>query len=186
MIFVLIYVATMLVLPILRGKLVDPECLRERHYWARKQKDPWGYLLLYGHWGLAALDGLVLHWSNISIEVQIAALVVFLVGSAVNLWAMTINPFFSSVVRIQRDRGQFVIDSGPYRWIRHPGNCAGILAYLSSGIVLGSWLAALVGLLGAIKMIARLHHEDRLLLDELPGYTSYASRVRWRLIPGIW
>ncbi len=61
---------------------------------------------------------------------------------ALCFWAMAVNRFFSSVVRIQADRGQYVVTTGPYAVIRHPGYTAGILIILASGVALGSWLAA--------------------------------------------
>jgi protein-S-isoprenylcysteine O-methyltransferase Ste14 len=100
---------------------------------------------------------------------------------------MRVNRFFSSVVRIQSDRGQFVVTSGPYAFIRHPGYVAGILVVFASGIALGSWLAAALLIVTSLPfLLYRAITEDRVLLAELPGYREYAERVRWRLIPGIW
>jgi protein-S-isoprenylcysteine O-methyltransferase Ste14 len=91
------------------------------------------------------------------------------------------------VVRIQSDRGQFVVTSGPYRWIRHPGYLAGIVIIVASGIALGSWLAtALLIVLSLPFLLYRAITEDRVLQADLPGYRDYAARVRWRVLPGIW
>jgi protein-S-isoprenylcysteine O-methyltransferase Ste14 len=97
------------------------------------------------------------------------------------------NRFFSSVVRIQSDRGHVLVSSGPYAFIRHPGYSAGILILAASGVALGSWLAA--AFLIAIATPFLLYHvrnEDRVLLSQLGGYADYARRVRWRLLPGVW
>jgi len=100
---------------------------------------------------------------------------------------MAVNRFFSSVARIQADRGQHVITSGPYRFVRHPGYAGGMLLILFSGPALGSWIAwALVILLGTPLILRRAVREDRMLRAQLPGYADYAGRVRWRVCPGIW
>jgi protein-S-isoprenylcysteine O-methyltransferase Ste14 len=100
---------------------------------------------------------------------------------------MLVNRFFSSVVRIQSDRGQHVIMTGPYAFIRHPGYFAGFVIILASGVALGSWVAATVLIIPSIPgLLYRAITEDRVLQAELPGYRDYAARVRWRVLPGIW
>ncbi len=100
---------------------------------------------------------------------------------------MRVNRFFSSVIRIQTDRGQHVVTTGPYAFVRHPGYTAGILIIAASGPALGSWLAAaLVVILSLPFLLYRAITEDRILQVELAGYSDYAARVRWRLVPGIW
>jgi protein-S-isoprenylcysteine O-methyltransferase Ste14 len=100
---------------------------------------------------------------------------------------MRVNRFFSSVVRIQTDRGQQVVTTGPYAFIRHPGYAAGILIIAASGPALGSWLAAaLVVILSLPFLLYRVITEDRILQVELAGYSDYAARVQWRLFPGVW
>jgi protein-S-isoprenylcysteine O-methyltransferase Ste14 len=98
-----------------------------------------------------------------------------------------VNRFFSSVVRIQSDRGQYVVTTGPYAVIRHPGYVGGILFVLASGIALGSWLATAMLAVSTLPfLLYRTVTEDRILQAELPGYCDYAGRVRWRLMPGVW
>ena len=102
-------------------------------------------------------------------------------------WSMAVNPHFEKTVRIQEDRGHRVIDSGPYRIVRHPGYVAAILGFiLSTPLLLGSWWA-LIPAVGAVGcLVVRTILEDRTLRKELPGYDDYTRRVRWRLIPGLW
>jgi protein-S-isoprenylcysteine O-methyltransferase Ste14 len=69
---------------------------------------------------------------------------------------MLVNRFFSSVVRIQSDRGQHVVTAGPYAFVRHPGYSAGILIMLASGIALGSWLAATFLDRAAVPLLPRV------------------------------
>ena len=91
------------------------------------------------------------------------------------------------LVRIQTDRGQHVVTTGPYAFVRHPGYAAGILIIAASGPALGSWLAAALVVIFMLPfLLHRTITEDRILQVELAGYSDYAARVRWRLVPGIW
>ena len=100
--------------------------------------------------------------------------------------AMHANRFFSSVVRIQDDRGHRVVDNGPYSRVRHPGYAGMIPLMALSGLALGSWLAFGLGLLYGALILRRVAFEDRFLQANLAGYVDYAGRVRYRLVPGIW
>lgn len=170
---------------------LDPGLLRERMRPGGKPP-PWGLRLFTGvlfvHWLIAGLDRGRFHVSDsVAPWLQAAALIVFAGGYALCFWAMAVNRFFSSVVRIQSDRGQYVVTSGPYAYVRHPGYGAGVLIVLSSGVALGSWLAAALLAVASLPFLFyRTVTEDRVLAAELPGYRDYAQRVRWRLLPGIW
>jgi protein-S-isoprenylcysteine O-methyltransferase Ste14 len=144
--------------------------------------------VLFVHWILAGLDRGRFHWSdNVPVWLQALSLIVVAAGYALCFWAMRVNRFFSSVVRIQSDRGQTVITAGPYAVIRHPGYLAGILIMVASGIALRSWLAAAMLVVCSLPfLLYRAIAEDRILQADLPGYRDYAARVRRRLIPGVW
>jgi protein-S-isoprenylcysteine O-methyltransferase Ste14 len=144
-------------------------------------------LFCLAHWLIAGLDRGRYHWSDsVPLALRLIAVVVFVLGFALTLWAMHVNPFFSSAVRIQRERGHRVIAAGPYRWVRHPGYAGAIPAIMASGLVLCSWLATALGAAGALWLVWRTAVEDRMLYAELAGYRDYARRVRWRLLPGVW
>jgi protein-S-isoprenylcysteine O-methyltransferase Ste14 len=89
-------------------------------------------------------------------------------------------------VRVQDDRGHRVIDSGPYSVVRHPGYAGMLLGMPFSGLALGSWLAAGIGLVLSALIFRRVLFEDAFLKKNLTGYAAYADRVRHRLIPGVW
>ena len=137
---------------------------------------------------VAGLDVGRYHWSGpVAPWLQIAALVFVFLGYLFMAWATLTNRFFSSAVRLQTDRGQVVVDSGPYRLVRHPGY-AGAIPYLAfGGLALGSWLATLIA---GVPMIVILQRrtllEDKMLREGLSGYKEYAARVKYRLAPGIW
>lgn len=136
---------------------------------------------------IAGLDVGRYHWSsNIPALLQYTSLILLIASFLFVLWAMLVNRFFSSAVRIQNDRGQKVVDSGPYRFVRHPGYTGGMLFVLCSGIVLGSWLSVLPMVIICLFLLRRTSLEDSMLQRELAGYEEYAQKVRYRLIPGVW
>jgi protein-S-isoprenylcysteine O-methyltransferase Ste14 len=171
--------------------MLDQELLQERMH-PGGQAPPLGLklftIVLLVHFIIAGLDRGRLHFSDtVPPWLQGVALAVLAATYVLVLWAMRVNRFFSSVVRIQSDRGHFVVTTGPYAVIRHPGYLAGILVVVASGIALGSWLAAALLIVTSLPfLLYRAITEDRVLLAQLPGYREYAARVHWRLIPGLW
>ena len=107
-------------------------------------------------------------------------------GFALGLSAMIENRFFSSMIRIQADRGHTPVSSGPYGRVRHPGYAGGILIYLATPVFLDSGWALLPALFLTIVLLIRTGLEDRVLRDELEGYPGYARKVRYRLLPWVW
>ena len=107
-------------------------------------------------------------------------------GYAFASWALTENRFFSSTVRIQTDRGHVVCDSGPYRFVRHPGYAGNIPPLLGIVLALGSVWTLIPVSVALIIAVIRTALEDQTLLQELPGYRDYARRVHYRLMPGIY
>jgi protein-S-isoprenylcysteine O-methyltransferase Ste14 len=171
--------------------VVDPGLIGERVHPGPGGKDYMTAILLGPLWLgqhlVAGLDVGRLHWiDKVPFVVQIAGLVAVAAGLAVVQWATAVNRFFSSVIRIQRDRGHQVITTGPYHFVRHPGYAAAFVLFLGGGLALGSWLAVLVGVLMCIPILRRTVQEDRTLRQELEGYAQYAERVRYRLFPGVW
>lgn len=107
-------------------------------------------------------------------------------GYAVGTWAMAVNAYFSSHVRIQTDRGQTVISTGPYAIVRHPAYITGAIAMCGIPLLLDSLLAFPPIVLLCIGIVIRTGLEDKTLQAELPGYREYAEKVRYRLVPGVW
>ena len=114
------------------------------------------------------------------------AFAVFVAGYFFALWAARSNPFFSTVVRIQRERGHRVVAAGPYALVRHPGYAGAIVGHLALPIALGSLWALVPTVAGLALLVMRTAFEDRTLADGLPGYRDYTQRVRWRLFPYVW
>jgi protein-S-isoprenylcysteine O-methyltransferase Ste14 len=184
----LVIFATVFVVSLLS---LDPDLARERMRPGGKRPPLALQLIsvvLIAHWIIAGLDHGRFHWSDtVPPWLQWLSLIVLAISYALCLWAMRMNRFFSSVIRIQNDRGQVAITTGPYAYIRHPGYLAGVLVMLASGLALDSWLAtAFLAICTLPFLFRRVVSEDRVLLTQLPGYRDYAARVRWRLLPGVW
>jgi len=96
------------------------------------------------------------------------------------------NPYLSSVVHIQKDRGQTVVSTGPYRYVRHPLYTSTLLFFLGSGFLLGSWIGVLLGLIIVGILARRAVREERVLRMGLEGYDAYMAQVKYRLIPHVW
>jgi protein-S-isoprenylcysteine O-methyltransferase Ste14 len=118
--------------------------------------------------------------------IQLAALLILFLGSQLGSWAMIINRFFSSHIRLQTDRGHTVVDAGPYRFVRHPGYAGGMLAWIAAPVFFSSIWVIIPALLALAAYIIRTAREDQFLQDQLPGYKEYAQKVPFRLFPGIW
>ena len=171
--------------------LADPELLKERIRPGPGGRDHAVIYVLKGliwtHLIFAALDVGRLHWSaSVPSGLQVAGLVGFAAGFGVAVWAMFINRFFSSVIRLQEDRGHHLITGGPYRFVRHPGYTGIAVGVLSSPLALGSWLSAVPMVVFVLLILRRTILEDSFLRQSLAGYPQYAAEVRFRLIPGLW
>jgi protein-S-isoprenylcysteine O-methyltransferase Ste14 len=132
------------------------------------------------------LDAQRWSWSHTPLWAQLSGgllVVVAFLGWATVLKA---NSFASTQIRVQKERGQKVISTGPYAIVRHPMYAYLLPMLVGTPLLLGS----LWGLLGTVLVLpllaARALGEEAMLFDGLPGYREYATRVRYRLVPGVW
>ncbi|GAB1431837.1 isoprenylcysteine carboxylmethyltransferase family protein [Spirochaetota bacterium] len=192
-IFAWTYLASVLLTILANSLMIDPALLAERAKLQEETKK-WDVFLsvfvaILGPFLTLAVSGLDrrLGWSRFNKPLfQVAALLVFLFGAILGVLSMAANKFFASTVRIQTEREHKVISSGPYRFIRHPGYISGIIASLMTPLVLGSLLAIIPAILVASGYILRTALEDKVLHNELSGYSEYAQKVRYKLIPYVY
>ena len=138
------------------------------------------------HLVVGALDSGRWHLTSVPPGLRVVGLIAMAASLGMFFRSMRENRFFSSVVRVQSERGHRVIDSGPYSIVRHPGYAGMIWAIPFSGLALGSWLSAAIGLVMSAMILRRVLFEDAFLTKNLEGYAAYTGRVRHRLIPGVW
>lgn len=137
-------------------------------------------------WITAGLDTRF-HWSDGMPPLAfIVGVVVAVLAAALIAWAMRSNKFFSSVVRIQKDRGHVVVTGGPYRFVRHPGYTGMSVFTLATPLILNSRWAFAPAMATAATAVLRTALEDRTLHNELDSYADYARRVKYKLVPVIW
>ncbi len=174
--------------------IYNPEVLNERQdYHKKKGTKGWDWFLILSY-GLmqfyiqTILMGLDIAggWTYLGPGWIIPGMVMFLGSLTMLVWAMTENPYFETTVRIQKDRGQKVISTGPYAIVRHPGYVASLLWAFAGPLIVGSAAGLVPGAIAAILMIIRTKMEDETLHAELKGYDRYAEKVRYRLVPGVW
>jgi len=134
---------------------------------------------------LAALD-FRFGWSHIMPILVATGIAGNIISSSLGLRATSENRFFSSHIRIQNDRGHKVCNTGPYRYIRHPGYLSAIIMWLSFPLMMGSWWTYIPEILLIILFVIRTELEDRTLKKELEGYRDYTEKTPFKLIPGIW
>ncbi len=171
--------------------LVNPEVIKHRMF-PRKGTETWDWVWagvfapVYISILVVAYYDIRSGWAPLPMWVWPIGVVLFILGGGLFLRAMAESPFFEKTVRIQSERGHYVVDTGPYRMVRHPGY-VGMLAWLFSfPLLLTSTWALLPTVLAMISLVIRTVLEDRTLQKKLEGYTDYVTRVRWRLIPGLW
>lgn len=171
----------------------NPGLLQERMSLARSDQKGWDKvlfpLLLVATvvWLVfMSFDAVRFHWSPVPVWLQVVGAVVLLSSFYLLFMTFRENSYLSPVVRIQEERGQTVVSTGPYHYVRHP-MYAGILVFMvGTSLLLGSWYGVLVGLIFMVVLARRTLLEERTLRQELPGYAAYMEQVKYRLIPYVW
>lgn len=135
----------------------------------------------------AALDVFRLNWiGRPQPAISISGLILFVIGWWIVTLALETNKFAARVVRYQEERLHTVVDTGVYSIVRHPMYAGLVLVMVGMCLWLQSYAAALAAIIPGSILALRIVIEERLLRQELKGYEAYVSRVRHRLIPGLW
>jgi protein-S-isoprenylcysteine O-methyltransferase Ste14 len=136
---------------------------------------------------VSGLDSGRFHWSpNLHWSLYILAIILTLFGHSIFLIAKRQNKFFSTVVRIQKERGHTVCDTGLYKAFRHPGYFGMLISTIGFPFLLGSLWSTIPAILSILILLIRTHLEDKTLINELPGYREYTQKTPYRLIPKVW
>ena len=171
----------------------NPGLLQERMRLGTSDQQGWDKLLfpllilLFFGWLISiSLDAVRFHWSFVPVWLQFVGAMVLLGSFYLLFLTFRENSYLSTVVRIQEDRGQTVVSTGPYHSVRHPMYTAILVFAVGTSLLLGSWYGVLSGLVLMILLARRAVLEEGTLRAELPGYAAYMGRVKYRLIPYIW
>jgi protein-S-isoprenylcysteine O-methyltransferase Ste14 len=171
--------------------VICPPGLSEERMSPGKNVKKWDYIFIALYTPMnfliplfCACDANRFNWSNsVPPSVSYLASLFVVASSGITTWSVWANKYFSSMVRIQKDRGQKVIQDGPYKFVRHPGYFGGVILYT---FLLNSWLGLIGSFILIVAFFIRTYLEDLTLQNELEGYVEYSQKVRSRLIPFIW
>jgi protein-S-isoprenylcysteine O-methyltransferase Ste14 len=123
-------------------------------------------------------------WSQVPPVVSLLGNVLVALGLFIDLLVFRQNTFGASNIRVEQ--GQTVVSTGPYAIMRYPMYAGVLVMAVGVPLALGSWWGLLlIGLLMSV-LVWRILDEERVLKTELPGYTEYTQRVRYRLVPHVW
>lgn len=171
----------------------NPALLQERMTGLKSAEKGWDVAILLAmnaaflFWLiLMPLDAVRFRWSNVPLVLQLVGEGIMLASFVLFYLTFRANSYLSPVVRIQGERGQTVVSTGPYAYVRHPMYAAALLLFVGTSLMLGSWYGVLVGLLLEAGIARRAVLEEQTLREELQGYEEYQERVRYRLIPHVW
>lgn len=191
----IIYVAIGLIMVAINYTVlrIDPELLNERAQPAKDTKK-WdkailglSFLATLAMYIVAGLDSGRYHWSpDFHWSITVMGIVLTALGQIIFLVAQKQNKFFSSTVRIQKDREHQVCDKGLYHFVRHPAYLGMMIQSAGFPLLFGSlWSIVPIGLM-MVLLIARTYLEDQTLLNELKGYLEYSERIEYRILPYVW
>lgn len=124
--------------------------------------------------------------SDVPVAFQALGLVLFVLSTLFILWVFRENSFAAPVVKLQAERAQRVVSTGPYAHVRHPMYSGMILFFAGVPLLLGSWWGLVMAPIIVVLFAVRIGIEERTLREGLPGYSDYMTRVRYRLLPGVW
>ena len=135
---------------------------------------------------LIALDARRFMWTSVPLAGQVAGAVLVGAGMVLVWETYRANTFATTQVRVQTERAQTVVDSGPYRYVRHPMYAGLVLYLLGTPLMLSSlWGLAVIPLL-VLLLALRTLGEEQVLKADLPGYVEYMVKTPWRIVPGVW
>jgi protein-S-isoprenylcysteine O-methyltransferase Ste14 len=191
-----VFLATMAILGVSGGLWLaktDPALLAERMRPVMQRDQPEAdkkFMLAFGLtlliWFVAIGLDARLHAFSFAVALQALGLAMLLVSAFFIMWVLRENSFAAAVVRLQTERGHHVVCSGPYAVVRHPMYSGGIVFLVGVPLLLGSWWGVATSPVFAVLFAIRCGIEERALVSGLPGYADYTSRVRYRLLPGLW
>lgn len=172
----------------------DPELLEERmSFPVQRDQAPWDrvlmsvFELLFVAWLiLMPLDAVRFGWSEVPVWLQVLGALGIMLSFYFVYFTFRENAYLVPVARLQEDRGQSVVTTGPYRYVRHPMYSSVLIFFPATALLLGSWWGLLISLVFMTLLVVRTALEDRMLKRGLEGYTEYTRIVKYRLIPHVW
>jgi protein-S-isoprenylcysteine O-methyltransferase Ste14 len=171
----------------------NPGLLQERMRFGTSDQQGWDKILfpLMAGFPLVwlifiSLDAVRFQWSPVPVWLQVMGAMILACSFYLFFLTFRENSYLSPVVRIQKERGQSVVSTGPYHYVRHPMYSGIVLFVVGTPLLLGSWLGVHFGQLLVAMVARRAVLEERTLREELRGYIDYMAQVKYRFIPYVW
>ncbi|HEY5882162.1 MAG TPA: isoprenylcysteine carboxylmethyltransferase family protein [Nakamurella sp.] len=143
-------------------------------------------LLWTGWYVLMGFDIRANGTDQIPVAIQVVAALALLLSVGIVLLTFRENSYAAPVVKLQKERGQTVVTTGPYGLVRHPIYTGAVVFFLTTPLLLGSWWGLALAPVIIVVLALRSVLEERTLTAELAGYGDYVARVRYRLVPLVW
>jgi protein-S-isoprenylcysteine O-methyltransferase Ste14 len=172
----------------------DPALLNERYGSpVQRGQKSWDKVLLIlffieflAWFAIMPLDGKRFGWTPLfPVWIRVVGAVLLAVAFYLLFAALKENTFAAPVVKMQKERGQQVISTGPYAIVRHPMYAGALVLFISGPVIVSSYAGLALGLALIITIAVRSLGEEAMLKEELAGYREYMQRVRWRMIPFV-
>jgi len=171
----------------------NPDLLKDRMAFLKPTAKNWDKVILIistvvfiPYLILPGLDAVRFQWSTVHLLIKVVGFIGIILSFILVFWVMRENTYLSRIVEIQKERGHKVITTGPYQYVRHPMYFGVIVLFISIPIALGSLWGLIPGAALTLLILIRTVLEDKTLHEELEGYNTYAERVRYKILPGIW
>src|SRR5215469_5439782 len=153
----------------------DPGLMRERMssplQRAQAPADKVFMLILFVAWPawlvFMALDAVRFRWSHLPVWVNVLGVLLILVAMYAFYRTFRENSFAAPVVKIQKERGQTVVSTGPYGVVRHPMYAGASLLFFGTPMLLGSAWGLVLAPAWLMLLMLRIPIEERVLRDNL-------------------
>ena len=123
-------------------------------------------------------------WSSVPAVVCVIGDVLVVAGLTIGMLVVVQNGYAAAAVRVEE--GQKLASRGLYKLVRHPMYAGGLILMVGIPLALGSYWGLLILIVGLLVLIFRILDEEKMLNQELAGYSEYAQQVRYRLMPFVW
>ena len=171
----------------------NPELLKDRMAFLKRSAKGWDKIIIVTSTAvfvpyllLPGLDAVRYRWSSVPLAIVVLGFVGVIFALFVMAWVIRVNAYLTRFVEVQRERGHKVITSGPYRYVRHPMYASLIILLYSIPVALGSLWTLIPASILTLLFVIRTYFEDQTLHEDLEGYNSYSTKVKYRLLPGVW
>jgi protein-S-isoprenylcysteine O-methyltransferase Ste14 len=125
------------------------------------------------------------HWSSVPMTAVIISDAFVFLGYMLIARVMEENRYASAIIEVTSE--QKIIETGPYRIIRHPMYTGGLIFIMFTPLALGSYWALIPLAIGTFPaLVMRITGEEKMLAASFPGYAEYCKKTKYRLIPFVW